>query len=1434
MQTNPRDDPADSIDDDSLDRVLDRGFQAAGDEARRDDPSPAPSVIQRIARITGQKPKVSLRDAEQQGQTPMLKPLGPDDAHDAGKYVIQGELGSGGVGAVHKGHDQDLGRDVAMKFLHDRYKDEPTILQRFVEEAQIGGQLQHPGIVPVYDLGMVGDQPFFAMKLVKGQTLAKKLADRESATDDRRTFLAIFEDVCQTLAYAHVRGVVHRDLKPANIMIGSFGEVQVVDWGMGKVMQSGGVHDEKRAAERQPQLSVIETVRSAGHGTQSIMGSVMGTPAYMPPEQARGDVEAMDERSDVFALGAILCEILTGQPPYVGESDLLIGMAAMAELEDAHARLAACAGEPEMVELTTRCLMPAPAARPKSAEVVAKAVHDHLAAVESRVHEARVEAAEAKVRATALKRTQTLGIGLTAVIAAGLLVSLWFWRAADTAATNEGIARDQAVASAKAARANERLAVEQTEVAERELSRTVEIKRLITEMLESVTPEQAKGADLTLLRGIIDTASKRLTEDAIEDELVAAELHALTGKVYLSIGLFPEAELHLPVATMLRRRVLGEEHPDTLASMQSLANLYSNQARYTEAEPLMLQTIDISKRVRGEEHRSTLVSMSNLAQLYGARARYAEAATLALQTLKVQKRVLGEEHPDTLQSMGQLANLYQLQGRYTEAVALNLQTVELSKRVLGEEHPSTLMSMGNLASLYQFQGRIAEAEPLVQLTLEIRKRVRGREHPNTLWSMHSLAGLYVAQSRYTEAESLFLQTLEIQKRVLGKEHPSTLESLTSLAALYNLLGRRAEAVTLGLQTLEVQKRVLGEEHPNTLRSMGQLTNLYQMQGRLAEATTLGLQTLEVQKRMLGEEHPDTLRSMAQLANLYQMQGRAAEAVALGLQTQEIRKRVLGEEHADTLQGMDNLATIYSQQGRHAEAEPLYLRVLKIRKRVLGEDHPATLGSIGNLANLYKKLGRYAEAKPLMLQTIETLRRLLGEEHPNTLGMLTNLGHLYNSMERFEAAAKMFEVSLPIKRRVLGLQHPWTGFAMQGLATAYLGLGRTEDAVPLQREVIALRIAAAEAVGASAAALSDAADTLLTVETKSLRDPERALGFAKRACALETKNWKLFRVLALAQHETGDTAAAGRDPEASHRADAQRRGSRDGQAPGRVRGRREGPLAVTVETPCPLTPTRPVGPWFAPLPQATELRNRSSCATTRRRFGPTWLTAGAARARLTQSTTPCQDIFVECIKPGGALEGADPTNGEFRGLLYAVVRNVARRYEERAMRPGQGTEGSVLLDDLPDRAEALSRVFDRSWAEAIVRDAILRHARVARHGDSDTRRRYRILRLRHQEGVPIREIAVRLDVASVEVAHNAYRRARREFREHMREGRCPPHRRGARRPRRRVPAGDGTARILKDRRFLREYPKAWMPGMAERLAEYQAAVEDRGAPVAGID
>ncbi len=225
------------------------------------------------------------------------------------------------MGAVLKGRDPDLGRDLAVKVLLESHRDKPDLIRRFVEEAQIGGQLQHPGIVPIYELGAFADRrPYFAMKLVKGRTLSSLLDERPDPTRDLPRFLSIFEAVCQTIAYAHARGVIHRDLKPSNIMVGSFGEVQVMDWGLAKVLPQGGVADDASAGKSRARDTVIATARSASDSDQSQAGSVLGTPSYMAPEQARGEVDRLDERCDVFALGSILCELLTGEPAFTGRS----------------------------------------------------------------------------------------------------------------------------------------------------------------------------------------------------------------------------------------------------------------------------------------------------------------------------------------------------------------------------------------------------------------------------------------------------------------------------------------------------------------------------------------------------------------------------------------------------------------------------------------------------------------------------------------------------------------------------------------------------------------------------------------------------------------------------------------------------------------------------------------------------------------------------------------------------------------------------------------------------------------------------------------------------------------------------------------------------------------------------------------------------------
>jgi tetratricopeptide (TPR) repeat protein len=378
-----------------------------------------------------------LRDPVQQ-----TAPEQPICGH-AGRNLLFGEIARGGMAAVLKGHDPDLGRDLAVKVLLEAHRDRPELVQRFLEEAQIAGQLQHPGIVPVYDLGRFGDdRPFFTMKLVRGQTLAEFLKQRTSPHDDLPRFLTIFEQICQTLAYAHARGVIHRDLKPANVMVGAFGEVQVMDWGMAKVLPQGGAGEKQTPPVHETHPPVIRTARSDSASDSSLPGTMMGTPGYMPPEQANGAVTDLDERTDVFGLGAILCVILTGRPPYVDrEREQVYRMAQEGNLADAFTRLAGCGADAELVQLCRECLAAQREDRPRDGGEVARRVAAYRAGVqerlraaeleraaaEARAEEAKATAAAARARAVAERRARWLTVGLAVTVLGLAALAAWGW-----------------------------------------------------------------------------------------------------------------------------------------------------------------------------------------------------------------------------------------------------------------------------------------------------------------------------------------------------------------------------------------------------------------------------------------------------------------------------------------------------------------------------------------------------------------------------------------------------------------------------------------------------------------------------------------------------------------------------------------------------------------------------------------------------------------------------------------------------------------------------------------------------------------------------------------------------------------------------------------------------------------------------------------------
>jgi serine/threonine protein kinase len=372
-------------------------------------------------------------------------------------YEFLGEIDRGGMGIVFRALDLDLGREVAVKVLLPQYAPGSPTARRFLDEARITGRLQHPGIPPIYRVGAYPDgRPFLAMKLIGGDTLEKLLKERTdpdaSAGDagnhferaalgmfDRLAaflesgrFLAIFEHVAQAVAYAHQEGVIHRDLKPANIMVGDFGEVQVMDWGIA------------RSSDRRPETADGKDGQSAAtvaylppgdlrtpHSDLTQAGAILGTPAYMPPEQAIGAVDQVGKHSDVFGLGAILCVILTGKPPYVGaDAESNRQLAARAKLDDAFSRLDASGAEPELIVLAKRCLAAEPKDRPANAGEVWEAVATFRADSERRARQAEMDRARAEVRGVEERKRRkvkyALAFSVLGLLAVTGFAAWWF------------------------------------------------------------------------------------------------------------------------------------------------------------------------------------------------------------------------------------------------------------------------------------------------------------------------------------------------------------------------------------------------------------------------------------------------------------------------------------------------------------------------------------------------------------------------------------------------------------------------------------------------------------------------------------------------------------------------------------------------------------------------------------------------------------------------------------------------------------------------------------------------------------------------------------------------------------------------------------------------------------------------------------------------
>jgi tetratricopeptide (TPR) repeat protein len=732
-----------------------------------------------------------------------------------GPYKLLQQIGEGGFGEVFVAEQsRPVQRRVALKVIK-LGMDSRQVVARFEAERQALALMDHPHIARVFDGGTTpAGRPYFVMELVKGEPITEYCDAHKLSIPDR---LALFDQVCTAVQHAHGKGVIHRDIKPNNVLVSTQEDgpsAKVIDFGIAKATSS-------RLTEK--------TIYTEFH-------QLIGTPEYMSPEQAEGSLD-IDTRTDVYALGVLLYELLTGVTPFdpqalrsagFGEiqrmlrdveppkpstrlSQLTVTPAAVAMRGHSDSRMLVGMLRGELDWIVMKAIEKDRGRRYETANGLAMDVRRYLSG------EPVLAAPPGKsYRLRKFARKHRLwfatAAAFTLVLVAGVIVSAWMAvrarRAERVALAVSDFLKDDVLAQASAN--------------------------------TQARPGSKPDPDIKV-RTALDQAAARIKGKF--DPVVEASIRLTIGTTYSDLGLYHEAQGQMERVVELRRRELGETHPETLQSMDQLGLLYTYQGHYAQAEPLLEKTLEVDRRVLGEEHKTTLDVMNNLAMTYKRNGKYAQAEPLFERVLEIDRRVLGAEQEETLTVMNNLGSLYQTERKFAQAESLLSKTLEIARRMLGEEHPSTITIANNLALTYDELGQYAQAERLYGRVYEFARRVWGEEHPNTLTTMGSLAENHRVQGRSDQAESLLTKALEIGRRVQGEDNFNTLRNQFHLAALYRDEGRYAEADALLAKELESERRVQGKEHPDSLKTSVSLGRVRLLRQKYGDAEALLKDTL---------------------------------------------------------------------------------------------------------------------------------------------------------------------------------------------------------------------------------------------------------------------------------------------------------------------------------------------------------------------------------------------------------------------------------------------------------------------------------------------------------------------------------------------------------------------------------------------------------------
>ncbi|MFO0909076.1 MAG: serine/threonine-protein kinase [Isosphaeraceae bacterium] len=875
--------------------------------------------------------------------------------HYFGDYLILGEISRGGMGVVFRARQESLQRLVALKMILAGQFATPEDVQRFHMEAQAVASLDHPHIVPIYEIGEHREHHYFSMKLMVGGSLTDQI---DRWINDPRSAAALVQKVARAVQFAHERGILHRDLKPANVLLDEHGEPQVVDFGLAKKIDGDSALTQTR--------------------------DLMGTPAYMAPEQTGGRTTEVTTQTDVYGIGAILYGLLAGQAPFEGATLL----STLEKVRD-QTPVAPSRKNPKVPSpldlICLRCLEKDPARRYATTRDVADELERWL---EGRPILARPVGSLERFWMWCQREPAKAGLScaLVAALGVGILGVLAQWReavyhraAAETERNQKEIERRSAVLARGEAERSAALALAQATAAQTTL------RFLADDVLGQADPEQNPIEKKLTVEEALDRAAARIDATFQDQPDVFAALADTIGWSYHQLGRFDKAEPLIQAAYDTRKRQMGETHPLTLSSADHLASTLARRGRTSDAERLRRELVAQRTRIEGQESIQTISARNSLAILLKNQGKLEESETIYREILPTCERMYGPAHAETLSAMSNFASLLASRGLNQEAESYFRRVLDTREQSLGPSHPDTLTSRNNLGIHLQVCRKPAEAERLLRSTLEGRVKVYGPEHVKTVTTMNNLAQVLTEGSRLEESEKLHREALRIRRRDLGAEHPLTLSSLNNLALVLHRRRQRPEPETLLQEVLTVRRRRLGSDHPDSLGAASNLGAVLVYWGEHERALPLLRECYEAGRRARGDLAASTTQVLVNLAPTLLQTGRVSEAESAYRKLFQLQERGQGPIHTKTLSAMKGLAESCLERGKIDEASRILKDALTRADQLQGSAVSTAALDLSGLRTSYAeaqvRLGAFDQAEDVIRQWRESRN----QRSPSTTG-----------------------------------------------------------------------------------------------------------------------------------------------------------------------------------------------------------------------------------------------------------------------------------------------------------------------------------------------------------------------------------------------------------------------------------------------------------------